>query len=137
MCGWMDGQSDGGRSQVLATLLEVAVSDTSLRMDARANSLLTLLTPSSSCYCCPSCSSAGVIMCLQRALASTGLSASDVNYVNAHATSTQVRRAARAGRRRGGCVRAEDTGLLGGAGAGRRVAGVLLSLRRAVRGISA
>ncbi|PNW80922.1 hypothetical protein CHLRE_07g335300v5 [Chlamydomonas reinhardtii] len=32
----------------------------------------------------------GVIMCLQRALASTGLSASDVNYVNAHATSTQA-----------------------------------------------
>ncbi|KAG2434832.1 hypothetical protein HXX76_007717 [Chlamydomonas incerta] len=32
----------------------------------------------------------GVILCLQRALASTGLSATDVNYVNAHATSTQA-----------------------------------------------
>ncbi len=29
-------------------------------------------------------------MCLERALANSGLSPSDVNYVNAHATSTQV-----------------------------------------------
>lgn len=34
--------------------------------------------------------SAGVILCLERALANSGLSPSDVNYVNAHATSTQV-----------------------------------------------
>ncbi|GLC42792.1 Protein TRANSPORT INHIBITOR RESPONSE 1 [Pleodorina starrii] len=32
----------------------------------------------------------GVIMCLERALASAGLTAADVNYVNAHATSTQA-----------------------------------------------
>ncbi|EFJ47888.1 hypothetical protein VOLCADRAFT_104947 [Volvox carteri f. nagariensis] len=32
----------------------------------------------------------GVIMCLERALASSGVSAEDVNYVNAHATSTQA-----------------------------------------------
>ncbi|KAG2434939.1 hypothetical protein HYH02_012136 [Chlamydomonas schloesseri] len=32
----------------------------------------------------------GVILCLQRALQSTGLSPTDINYVNAHATSTQA-----------------------------------------------
>lgn len=32
----------------------------------------------------------GVILCLERALANSGLSPSDVNYVNAHATSTQA-----------------------------------------------
>ncbi|GIL44318.1 hypothetical protein Vafri_1823 [Volvox africanus] len=32
----------------------------------------------------------GVIMCLERALASSGISADEVNYVNAHATSTQA-----------------------------------------------
>jgi len=32
----------------------------------------------------------GVILCLERALASAGISADEVNYVNAHATSTQA-----------------------------------------------
>jgi 3-oxoacyl-[acyl-carrier-protein] synthase II len=33
---------------------------------------------------------AGVVLCIEKALAQAGVSRQDVNYVNAHATSTQA-----------------------------------------------
>lgn len=35
-------------------------------------------------------SGAGVILCIEKALAQSGVSREDVNYINAHATSTQA-----------------------------------------------
>ena len=40
------------------------------------------------CFFVPSQTGAGVILCIEKALAQSGVSREDVNYINAHATST-------------------------------------------------
>ncbi len=42
------------------------------------------------CCVCYVLAGAGVVLCIEKALAQAGVSRQDVNYVNAHATSTQA-----------------------------------------------
>lgn len=51
-----------------------------------ANHLLIMLALTS--LCSTSDIGAGVILCIEKALANSGVSREDVNYINAHATST-------------------------------------------------